>query len=145
LWPLSRGLRPVRAYRSALAEADAGRLEDFVAWFIWSCSEQAAFMARLLEPSALLGRLDGFIASEAARGRMDQRAVRLVEVAFLRGAVPKSDAASLLGVTDRHARRLIEPLAESGLLVSDGRASPYRLAFPVGLAGVLFPGLFGGV
>ena len=142
LWPLSRGLRPANEYRAALA-VGGGELDRFAAYFIWACSEQASFMSELLD--GLLGRLDSFIAVEAGKGRMDGRVIRLIEVAWLRGQVAKSDLPGLLGCTDRHARRLIEPLLASGLVATEGRAAPYHLRFPLQHAGVLFPGLFGGV
>jgi hypothetical protein len=48
----------------------------------------------------------------------------------------------ILNVTDRHARRLISPLVEKGILISDLPKSPLKLAFPAVLASSWMPGLF---
>lgn len=157
LWSVSRGLaRTVGRYKEALARADAppqsmtdgrgtlsdGRLCDFITLFIETCRDQVNFMGHLLEPGGFLDRLDTFVSAEAARTTLDRRVLPLLERAFMTGEVQKNEVADLLGVTDRHARRLIEPLIKRGLLVTENKLAPYRLAFPLTESDLLFPRLF---
>jgi hypothetical protein len=154
---VSRGLaRTVGRYKEALARADAipqgmtdgrgtlseGRLCDFIALFIETCRDQVDFMGRLLDPAGFLDRLGTFVRAEAARAALDRRVLLLLERAFMVGEVQKGEVAGLLGVTDRHARRLVEPLVNRGLLVAENKLAPYRLAFPLTEGDLLFPRLF---
>ena len=75
-------------------------------------------------------------------GTLDRRLLPLLERAFMIGEVRKDEVPRLLGVTDRHARRLIEPLTSRGFLIADGRISPLRIAFPLSGSELLFPRLF---
>ena len=61
---------------------------------------------------------------------------------FIEGEATKSSVAGVLGVSDRHARRMIQPLLARGLIVSDGKFEAYRLAFPLVDSDLLFPRLF---
>jgi Fic family protein len=59
-----------------------------------------------------------------------------------RGELPRGDAAGVVGVGERHARRIVSALVERGVLVSDSPRSPLRLVFPATLASRWMPGLF---
>jgi hypothetical protein len=48
----------------------------------------------------------------------------------------------VLGITDRHARRIVAELMARQVLVSQGSRAPLRLAFPAALAVRWMPGLF---
>jgi hypothetical protein len=48
----------------------------------------------------------------------------------------------LLGITARHARRIVAALADHGVLTSETPRAPLRLAFPATLAPRWMPGLF---
>lgn len=61
---------------------------------------------------------------------------------YLRGAVPKGELEAILGVSERHARRIVEPLLKRGLLTSESKAAPYTISFPLEASEILFPGLF---
>jgi Fic family protein len=156
LWSVARGLaRHVDAYRTYLARADDppqgaldgrgilsdGRLADFCRFFLAACIDQVRFMRTLLEPEALAGRVREFIAAEAAGNRLDARLQPLLEQAVLFGTVPRGDVPTLLGMSDRQARRLVRPLVDRGLLTG-AKDAPLRIAFPLGESERLFPHLW---
>jgi hypothetical protein len=59
-----------------------------------------------------------------------------------RGGLPRADAAGVLGVGERHARRIVSALVERGVLASQSPRAPLRLVFPAALASRWMPGLF---
>lgn len=99
-------------------------------------------MGSLLEPSGFLDRLRAFVRVGAERGELDAKAYDLLARMFAEGATPKADVATIFGVSDRQARRTIQPLIARGLVISDGKFEPYRLAFPLAESDLLFPRLF---
>jgi Fic family protein len=156
LWSVSRGLaRHVEAYKSYLARADAppqgaldgrgvlsdGRLADFCRFFMAASLDQVRFMRTLLYPEALSDRVREFIAAEAAGNRLDARLAPLLERAILFGEVPRAEVPSLVGTSDRQARRLVQPLLARGLLTG-AKDAPLRVAFPLGETERLFPHLW---
>jgi Fic family protein len=156
LWSVSRGLaRNVGAYKVFLARADAspqgaldgrgilsdGRLAEFCRFFMAACVDQVRFMNALLAPEAISGRVREFVAAEAAGGRLDSRIAPLLERAVLFGQLERADVPSLLGTSDRHARRLVSKLVERGLLAG-AKDSPLQIAFPLGETERLFPNLW---
>lgn len=156
LWSVARGLaRHVDAYRSHLARADDppqwatdgrgllsdGRLAGFCRFFLAACLDQVRFMRTLLAPEALAARVREFVAAEAAGGRLDPRVGQLLERAALLGEVARAEAPGLVGTSDRQARRLVQPLAQRGLLVG-AKDAPLRVAFPLGETERLFPHLW---
>ncbi len=142
LWSLARGFAvDVSRYRWMLSEADHGRIGEFAEYFIETCLGQVNFMSTVLEPTALLRRLSAYVELGAADGRLDRRVFKLLRHAVLVGSLPKNEISEILGVTDRHARRLIEPAIADGVLRSGTRAEPYRIAFPLALMDHLLPRL----
>jgi len=157
LWSVSRGLaRTVDRYKAALARADYppqgatdGRgtlsergLTEFVDYFIDTCADQVSYMGNLLEPSGFLERLRTFVRTEADRSKVDIKVYELLARMFTEGEIAKANAAAILGVSDRQARRIIQPLIARGLVVSEGKFEAYRLAFPLAESDLLFPRLF---
>jgi hypothetical protein len=59
-----------------------------------------------------------------------------------RGELPRGDVAGVLGLTSRHARRIVSALLDRGVLASKGPRDPLTLAFPAALASRWMPGLF---
>lgn len=156
LWSVSRGLsRNVGAYKAYLARADDppqgaldgrgilsdGRLAAFCRFFLAASLDQVRFMQTLLEPQVLSRRVREFVAAEAAGGRLDPRVGPLLEAAVLFGQVARADTPSLVGTSDRQARRLIRPLTERGLLTG-AKDAPLTIAFPLGEAERIFPHLW---
>lgn len=156
LWSVARGLaRNVAAYRACLARADDppqsmldgrgilsdGRLAAFCRFFLAACIAQVRFMRAVLSPEVLAGRLREFIAAEAAGGRLDRRVQPVLEQAALFGTVPRGDVPSLVGLSERQARRVVQPLVARGLL-GGAKGAPLRIAFPLGESERLFPNLW---
>lgn len=157
LWSVSRGLaRTVDRYKAALSRADYppqgatdGRgtlsergLAEFVDYFIDTCADQVGYMGTLLEPSNFLDRLRTFVQTEAGRNKVDSKAYELLARMFTEGEIAKANAAIILGVSDRQARRILKPLLDRGLVVSEGKFDAYKLAFPLAESDLLFPRLF---
>jgi Fic family protein len=156
LWSLSRGLAGTAGrYRATLARADyppqtatdgrgtlSGRgLADFVGYVIETCAGQVDYMAGLLEPAGFLERVRTFAQAEASRKRLDGKAYDLLARMLAEGQIARSAVPGVLGVSEHHASRVLEPLLARGLLVSESGFSPYRLAFPLAEAALLFPRL----
>lgn len=158
LWSVARGLaRRVNNYKAALQRADDppqfmtdgrgtlsdGRLAELASFFIEVCKDQVEFMATMIEPAGFMDRIGEFVLLEGRRSGLDSRVERVMKTCFMTGSLSKGELASVIGVeSHRHATRLIEPLLQKGLLVSEGHHGAYRLAFPLDQSEVLFPRLF---
>lgn len=66
----------------------------------------------------------------------------LLRDVFLRGAISRGDAARILGMPERTARRYINGFIEKNLLASDGPDQPLRLVFSSDKLSYYFPDLF---
>ena len=156
LWSVARGLaRHVGTYRATLARADDppqgsqdgrgllsdGRLAEFCRFFLAASLDQVRFMHGLLSPDVLGVRVREFVAVEAAGNRLDLRVAPALEHAMLFGEVARAALPGLLGVGDRQARRLMQPLLARGLL-HGAKDAPLRIAFPLGESERLFPHLW---
>jgi Fic family protein len=156
LWSVSRGLaRQAERYKALLSDADAppqgaqdgrgilsdGRLAAFCAFFLETCLDQVGFMRRLLEPEALILRLQEFVGAESAVGRLDRRVLPVLRQAVLLGSVPRRELPQLTGVAERQARRIVAPLVERGLL-QGSKEEPLRIAFPLAESERVFPHLW---
>lgn len=157
VWSVARGLaRNVAAYKSGLAECDLPRRNDldgrgslseealagFTRFFLAACIDQVAFMEGLVEPNRLRARILMWAEEEARAGVLPHRAAAILEAVLFRGELPRGDAAALLGITPRHARRVVSALIERGVLSAAGPREPLHLAFPAALASRWMPGLF---
>lgn len=158
VWSVSRGLaRNVDAYKAHLASCDKVRqgdrdgrgalshqaLSSFTLFFLKTCIDQVDFMEALIEPERLRKRIEIWLEEEIRLGNINSRAGAVVSAILYRGELPRSETPALLGTnTDRHARRLLEPLTKSGILLADSSRAPLRLGFPAALAGRWMPGLF---
>jgi hypothetical protein len=76
------------------------------------------------------------------RNKLPPKAGSLIEAVLYRGELPRGDIAEILGVTTRHARRIVSALVERGVFMSKGPRDPLLLAFPAALASRWMPGLF---
>jgi hypothetical protein len=79
---------------------------------------------------------------EMRLARLPKKAGAILEAALYRGELPRADVATIVDTGDRQARRLIAPLLDAGVLVSDSSRAPLKLAFPASLASRWMPGLF---
>ena len=157
VWSVARGLaRNVTQYKALLANCDLQRrndldgrgnlseeaLAEFTTFFLETCLDQVRFMENLMQPEALRTRILVWAEEEARMGKLPQRAGRLLEAVLYRGELPRGEIGSLLGVTDRTARRVTSELLQQGVFASASARAPLRLAFPAALASRWMPGLF---
>ena len=157
VWSIARGLaRNVGQYKNLLANCDLQRRNDldgrgnlseealveFTRFFLETCLDQVSFMENLMQPERLRARVLVWAEEETRLGNLPQRAGQILEAILYRGQLPRAEAAALLGVPDRTARRVTSALLQQGVLVSETTKTPLRLAFPARLAGRWMPGLF---
>ncbi len=157
IWSVARGLgRKVADYKRSLAECDLPRRNDldgrgnlseeglarFTRFFLEICLDQVSFMEGLVEPARLRTRILLWAEEEVRLGALPAKGGRALEALLYRGELARGEVGTALGITDRHARRIVASLMARDVLVSDGSRAPLRLAFPAGLASRWMPGLF---
>jgi Fic family protein len=157
IWSISRGLaRNVRSYKSHLAQCDQPRRNDLdgrgnlseeglaalTRFFLETCLDQVKFMEELVQPSRLRDRILLWAEEEARADTLPPQAGRILEAILYRGELPRGEVPTLLGTSDRHARRIVSALTERGVIVSTSTRAPLRLTFPAKLAPRWMPGLF---
>jgi hypothetical protein len=99
-------------------------------------------METLVQPDRLRMRILLWAEEESRLGKLPPKAGNILEAILYRGEIPRGDVAGLLGITARHARRIVAALADHGVLTSETPRAPLRLAFPATLAPRWMPGLF---
>ena len=157
IWSIARGLaRNEKSYKSHLAACDLPRRNDldgrgnlseeelasFTRFFLETCLDQVKFMEELVQPDRLRNRILLWVEEEVRAGALPPKAGNILEAILYRGELPRGDVADILGVGDRHARRVVAALSERGVVVSTSSRAPLRLAFPAKLASRWMPGLF---
>ncbi|MEQ1756208.1 MAG: Fic family protein [Micropepsaceae bacterium] len=157
IWSIARGLaRNVATYKGLLTQADLSRrndlggrgtlseeaLAEFTHFFLTICLDQVAFMEELVEPNRLRARILMWVEEEVRLEKLPPQCGAVLEAVLFRGELPRGDVGNLLGVSDRHGRRIIKALTEHNVIVSEGPRDPLRLAFPATLASRWMPGLF---
>jgi Fic family protein len=157
VWSVARGLaRSVASYKSHLAECDLQRRNDldgrgnlseealasFTKFFLETCLDQVTFMEGLMQPDRLRTRILLWAEEETRLNLLPAKAGTVLEAILYRGELPRGEVGELLGLTPRHARRIVSALLMREVLVSKGPRDPLMLAFPAALASRWMPGLF---
>lgn len=157
VWSVARGLaRNVGHYKQHLMNCDNPRRNDldgrgnlseealaaFSEFFLKACLDQVRFMEELVQPDRLRGRIVAWAEEEVRAGALPLKSGQVLEAVLFRGELPRADVAPLLGVTDRHARRVVSALLDRGVLGSAGARDSLFIAFPAVLASQWMPGLF---
>lgn len=157
IWPVARGLaRSENNYKAHLAACDLQRRNDldgrgalseealaaFTRFFLETCLDQVRFMEELVQPNRLRDRILLWVEEEVRADGLPAKAGQVLEAVLFRGELPRGDVAALLDMSDRQARRVVAPLLERGVLVSDSARAPLFLTFPAALAPRWMPGLF---
>ncbi|HLW91675.1 MAG TPA: Fic family protein [Roseiarcus sp.] len=157
VWSVARGLaRSEAAYKRHLAESDLPRRNDldgrgnlseealasFTRFFLETCIDQVTFMEGLMQPDRVRARILLWAEEETQLSGLPPKASAVLEAILYRGELPRGDVAVLLGLTPRHARRIVSDLLKRGVLISKGPRDPLYLAFPAALASRWMPGLF---
>jgi Fic family protein len=157
VWSVARGLaRNVEDYKKHLAACDAPRRNDldgrgnlseealaaFAEFFLKTSIDQVSFMESLMQPDRLRARILIWAEEEIKLKTLPPRSGRVLEALLYRGELPRGEIATVAGVVERHARRVVSALTDRGVLASDGPRAPLRLVFPAALASRWMPGLF---
>lgn len=95
-----------------------------------------------MQPERLRARILLWAEEEVKLKSLPPRSGRVLEALLYRGELPRGEVASVAGVVERHARRVVSALTDRGVLTSDGPRAPLRLVFPAALASCWMPGLF---
>ncbi|MDJ0367512.1 Fic family protein [Hymenobacter sp. H14-R3] len=159
LWSMSRGLaRSEQSYKQALAAADAQRLNDydgrgnlsekrlvaFCQFFLQVALDQIGYMTQVLAIDGILTRLRSLVDLLVLKRKWRPEAYYVLEAVFLKGSVGRGEVMRLTGLSDKTAKALAGTLLETGLLATEpgNRFAPYRAAYPIAFAPVLFPDLY---
>lgn len=157
LWSVSRGLaRRSEDYKRYLARADEGRrgdrdgrgnlseerLVDFTKFFLKVCIDQVEFMGGLMDAKRLRERVLSWTDREIADKRLPKKAAIVMRLMVSTGEVERAEVATVLGMTDRAARKITRALVDTGALISKSHLAPFRLNFSPALAHEWMPGLF---
>jgi hypothetical protein len=106
------------------------------------CVNQIIFMESLMQPDRLLTRILLWAEEEIRLGTLPPKSGSILETILYRGELPRDEAAGVVGVGNRQARRIVSTLIEKGVLTSKSPRAALRLAFPAALASRWMPGLF---
>ena len=117
-------------------------LAAFTRFFLETCLDQVRFMEELVQPNNLRDRILLWAEEEVRGDRLPPKAGQVLEAVLFRGELPRGDVDTLLGTSDRHARRVVAALIERGVLTSTSTRAPLTLTFPATLAARWMPGLF---
>src|SRR5262249_45232451 len=99
-------------------------------------------MEGLMQPDRVRTRILLWAEEETRLNLLPPKAGAVVEAVLYRGELPRGEVAGMLGITSRHARRIISELLKRDVLASKGPREPLLLSFPAALASRWMPGLF---
>lgn len=157
LWSVARGLaRQETAYKQHLAACDMPRrndldgrgtlseeaLADFTGFFLKTCIDQVAFMEGLMKPEKLRDRIMIWTEEQMRADVLPPKSDIILKTVLYQGEIQRSEVASILGMSDRAARRITSALVDIGALTSESTRAPLYLAFPAKFADRWMPGLF---
>ena len=95
-----------------------------------------------MQPDRLRARIQLWAEEEIRLGVLPAKSGTILEAVLYRGELPRGEAASIIGGSERSARRVVSALIGAGVLTSESTRAPLRLAFPATLAARWMPGLF---
>lgn len=157
LWSIARGFaRSEQDYKSHLQACDSKRrgaldgrgnlseesLVGFTRYFLETCIDQVEFMSSLVQPDQLRDRVLIWAEEEIRAGRLYLKSTAILKAILFRGELPRADVSTIVGTTDRQARRIVSRLLDAEVITSESPRAPLRIAFPARLAGRWMPGLF---
>lgn len=157
LWSVARGLaRQEAAYKTHLANCDLPRrndldgrgtlseeaLAEFVAFFLQVCIDQVDFMEKLMQPERLRDRILIWAEELMRSDELPPKSDIVLKAILYQGEIERGEVASLLGLSERSARRITSALLEYGALKAESTRAPLTLAFPAKFAERWMPGLF---
>lgn len=157
LWSVARGLARREAdYKDHLAACDADRRGDmdgrgtlsesalafFTAFFLRVSIDQVEFMAGLMQAERLRDRIMIWTEEEMRVGALPPKSDIVLRAVLYQGVLERGEVDSMLGMSERAARRITSALLKAGAITSESTRAPLRLAFPAKYAERWMPGLF---
>lgn len=157
LWSVARGLaREETRYKHLLMGADGPREGDrdgrgnltqrgllaFSQFFLERAIDQISFMGDLLEPEALLRRMETHVEEEIRAKRLPRGSFIVLREAALNGEVERGRVPAITGYEERAARIITSSLVERGMLTTTSSRAPLRLGFPAAVVERWFPRLY---
>ena len=117
-------------------------LADFTSFFLTICIDQVDFMESLMKPDRLRDRILIWTEEQIRADVLPPKSDIVLKSILYQGELARGEVASMLGMSDRAARRITSALIEVGALSSDSTRAPLQLAFPAKFADRWMPGLF---
>jgi Fic family protein len=157
VWSVARGLaRNVQEYKTLLNNCDLPRrndldgrgtlseeaLAEFTRFFLTVCIDQVDFMESLVQPDRLRTRILLWAEEEIRLGNLPPTSDGILEAVLYRGELPRGEAGTVIGASERQGRRVVSALLDNEVLASETPRAPLRLALPASLASRWMPGLF---
>lgn len=157
LWSVARGLaRQEKAYKAHLAACDGDRrgdldgrgtlseaaLASFASFFLQTCIDQVEFMGSLMQADRLRDRIMIWAEEEMRAGSLPPKSDIVLKAILFQGVLERGEVDSMLGMSERAARRITSTLLKAGAITSESTRAPLHLAFPAKYAERWMPGLF---
>jgi Fic family protein len=157
LWSVARGLARREAdYKAHLQACDGDRrgnrdgrgtlseaaLASFTEFFLCVSIDQVEFMSSLMQADRLRDRIMIWAEEEMRAGNLPPKSDLVLKAIFYQGVLERGEVDSMLGMSERAARRITSALLKAGALRSESTRAPLHLAFPAKYAERWMPGLF---
>lgn len=157
LWSVARGLaRRERDYKAHLEACDGPRRGDldgrgnlsetalaaFAEFFLQTCIDQVDFMAGLMQAERLRDRIMIWAEEEMRAGALPPKSDLVLKAILHQGVLQRGEVDTMLGMSERAARRITSALLKAGAITSESTRAPLHLAFPAKYAERWMPGLF---
>ena len=157
LWSVARGLaRKEQEYKAHLQASDEPRrgdldgrgnlseaaLASFTEFFLQTCIDQVEFMSGLMQADRLRDRIMIWAEEEIRAGNLPPKSDIVLKAALFQGTLQRGEVDTMLGMSERAARRITSALLKAGAITSESTRAPLQLAFPAKYAERWMPGLF---
>ncbi|MFD2741684.1 Fic family protein [Sulfitobacter aestuarii] len=157
LWSVARGLaRREKDYKDHLQACDGERrgdrdgrgtlseaaLASFTEFFLQVSIDQVDFMATLMQADRLRDRIMIWTEEEMRAGALPPKSDIVLKAILYQGKLERGEVDSMLGMSERAARRITSALLKAGAITSESTRAPLYLAFPAKYAERWMPGLF---
>lgn len=157
LWSVARGLARREAdYKAHLQACDGERrgaldgrgtlseaaLAGLVEFFLRVSIDQVDFMAGLMQADRLRDRIMIWAEEEMRGGHLPPKSDLVLKAILYQGVLERGEVDSMLGMSERAARRITSALLNAGAIRSESTRAPLHLAFPAKFAERWMPGLF---
>ncbi len=156
LWSVARGLARREAdYKAHLQACDWDRrgdrdgrgtlseaaLASFIEFFLRVCVDQVEFMSMLMQADRLRDRITIWAEEEIRAGNLPPKSDIVLKAILYQGSLERGEVDTLLGMSERAARRITSALLKAGAITSESTRAPLRPAFPARYAERWMPGL----